>query len=956
MKNFFTLKRVLGLCLFLSFSTLSAQVDFQVTRTTDSKMHISASGTLNSSPPSIYPYRMELETIVDMTSAVGGTLIVTNNTLEISGIPVWQYIIFSTGGINFSSIGNSFPVNGVISGSVEIEVVGGGVVKPDGTVGDVYWGNIGTGAEVIVGEYAITDCNNVTSPLIDADGDGICDYNDNCVNAYNPSQTDTDGDGIGDVCDTEAFITTWQTTSPNESITIPTAFYCNCNYTVNWGDGNTTSNHTGDASHVYDTPGIHTVAITGDFNAIYMAGSPLENREKILSVEQWGDIQWSYMFSAFGGCSNLVVNAIDAPDLSQVTNMSRMFLGCSSVNSDFDHWDVSNVEEMTDLFKNASLFNGIISSWNTSNVLYMNNMFWGAENFNQDIGGWNTGKVTTMSVMFYLAEDFNQDIGGWDVSNVTNMLSMFNNASSFNQDIGGWNTSNVTTMGSMFSSAVNFNQDVGGWDVSQVTDMAVMFGGAESFNQDIGSWNTGAVTSMASMFSGASDFNQDLNNWDVSNVTEMNEMFRSSTHFNGDISSWNTSNVMFMQRMFFLAPNFNQNIESWDTGNVTDMSGMFSFAESFNQDISGWDVSNVSDMTAMFYIASTFNKDIGDWDVSSVTEMDYMFRGASVFNEDIGGWDVSNVTDMATMFLGAGDFDQDLGGWDVSNVTDMTGMFNGVQLSTENYDELLEGWSQLNLQNNVGFSGGLSYYCYSENERQSIMDTYGWTITDSGEDLNCEPDTDGDGVEDTIDNCVNSFNPGQEDGDCDTVGDACDLCPNGDDTIDNNSDNIPDCSQVLPLSDYANSWLCGNNKVYLCHIPPGNPSNAQTICVNANALSTHVTNHDDSVGPCTSCGQNSSVAESIPVANPFHEHQMELSVYPNPAVSTVTLNIKNSSHENAQLIIQDYRGKVLVDFSVEQGSIRKQIDFQGNGIQNGVYMIVLFTKDEIVTRKLIILK
>ena len=38
--------------------------------------------------------------------------------------------------------------------------------------------------------------------LIDSDGDGVPDANDNCPNTANPNQQDTDGDGIGDACDT----------------------------------------------------------------------------------------------------------------------------------------------------------------------------------------------------------------------------------------------------------------------------------------------------------------------------------------------------------------------------------------------------------------------------------------------------------------------------------------------------------------------------------------------------------------------------------------------------------------------------------------------------------------------------------------------------------------------------------------------------------------------------------
>src|SRR5215831_11098400 len=39
-------------------------------------------------------------------------------------------------------------------------------------------------------------------------------------------------------------------------------------------------------------------------------------------------------------------------------------------------------------------------------------------------------------------------------------------------------------------------------------------------------------------------------------------------------------------------------------------------------------------------------------------------------------------------------------------------------------------------------------------------------------------------------------------------------------------------------------------KTTICHIPPGNPSNAHTICVGNAAVPAHVTNHGDSIGAC----------------------------------------------------------------------------------------------------------
>ena len=295
-------------------------------------------------------------------------------------------------------------------------------------------------------------------------------------------------------------------------------------------------------------------------------------------------------------------------------------------------------------------------------------------------------------------------------STVTDVRYMFTGTTSFNQDIGGWDVSSVMSMRNMFYYATSFNQDIGGWDVSSVRDVSCMFLGANSFNQDIGGWDVSSVTVMFYMFYGASSFNQDIGGWDVSSVTNMSEMFANASSFNQDIGGWGVSNV-------------------------TGMGGMFSGATSFNQDIGGWDVSSVTDMSNMFNAACSFNQDIGGWDVSSVTSMYTMFVGATSFNQDIGGWDVSNVTDMGYMFYGARSFNQDIGSWDVSSVKDMGNMFDGVTLSTVNYSSILTGWSQLALQYDVEFHAGCSKYGYgtSAAARQSIIDNFGWTITDGGE-------------------------------------------------------------------------------------------------------------------------------------------------------------------------------------------------------------------------------
>ena len=47
------------------------------------------------------------------------------------------------------------------------------------------------------------------------------------------------------------------------------------------------------------------------------------------------------------------------------------------------------------------------------------------------------------------------------------------------------------------------------------------------------------------------------------------------------------------------------------------------------------------------------------------------------------------------------------------------------------------------------------------------------------------------------------------------------------------------------------TYVCESpKKVLICHIPPGNPENAHTICVGAPAVSAHEEHHGDPVGAC----------------------------------------------------------------------------------------------------------
>ncbi len=546
---------------------------------------------------------------------------------------------------------------------------------------------------------------------------------------------------------TEDFVITVKTdnigTSSDTEFTIPTFGGETHNYNVDCDDDGVDeiTGATGDYTCNYPSTGTYTIRIkdnTGTntgFPHIYF--HDLGDKDKLLTVEQWGTSKWTSMNDAFSGCSNLVIQATDAPDLSNVTDMFGMFYDADSLNQNISHWDTSNVVNMESLFHNADIFNQDISGWVTTNVTNMSSMFAGATAFNQDISEWDTTRVTDMHDMFSGVADFNADISNWNVSNVVDLSGMFYEADTFNQNIGNWDTSNAIDLSSMFYGATAFNQDISEWVTTNVTNMSNMFAGATAFNQDISGWVTTHATDMHDMFSGASHFNADISNWDVSNVVDLSGMFYEADAFDQNIGNWNISRVTNLASLFNNADIFNQDISAWDTTNVTNMNSMFAGASNFNQPIAGWVVTQVTDMHDMFSGAIAFDQNISNWDISNITDMSGMFYGATTFNQDISGWNTGKVTNMSQMFQNATSFDQDLGNWSVSNLTSADMMFDGTQLSTTNYDALLIGWNSQSLQNGISFSGGNSTYCKEEAviARENLISNYGWNITDRGK--NC---------------------------------------------------------------------------------------------------------------------------------------------------------------------------------------------------------------------------
>jgi len=225
-------------------------------------------------------------------------------------------------------------------------------------------------------------------------------------------------------------------------------------YDVDWGDG-TVETKTGVATHTYASVGNYVIKVTGGLTAITFNNGG--DRLKLLEIQNWGDIAWSTMGSAYFGCSNMQGTFTDTPDLSAVTTMREMFRAASVFNRDIGGWDTSNVEQMAFMLREASAFNQDIGGWDTSNATTMREMFRAASVFNQDIGGWSLRLAgVDMSNMIFnqsamSGENYSRTLIGW-----ANYVSSNSNTPSSINFHGGVNQYNNTayTTGATYNDAV----------------------------------------------------------------------------------------------------------------------------------------------------------------------------------------------------------------------------------------------------------------------------------------------------------------------------------------------------------------------------------------------------------------------------------------------------------------------------------------------------------------------
>jgi hypothetical protein len=170
---------------------------------------------------------------------------------------------------------------------------------------------------------------------------------------------------------------------------------------------------------------------------------------------------------------------------------------------------------------------------------------------------------------------------------------------------------------------------------------------------------------------------------------------------------------------------------------------------------------------------------------------------------------------------------------------------------------------------------------------------------------------------------------------------------------------IHGCTETNSVEVSVVNPLCsknGNNpKVWVCHRPPGNPANQQSICIGYQAVNTHLTGHDDCLGHCeTTCSIYSGALKPdgltntrIKIGQVQTPEVYRLSVKPNPFHIATEINFSTTSDTHVRLIVFDVNGRIVS--TLFDGSALKNttyaFDFESENLTPGVYFAKLFGDD-----------
>lgn len=139
---------------------------------------------------------------------------------------------------------------------------------------------------------------------------------------------------------------------------------------------------------------------------------------------------------------------------------------------------------------------------------------------------------------------------------------------------------------------------------------------------------------------------------------------------------------------------------------------------------------------------------------------------------------------------------------------------------------------------------------------------------------------------------------------------------------------------------------CGKkmDKVLVCKVPPGNPSNAHTICISPNAVAAQLAN-GSYLGDCGTMKTNVN----------FSSDEISMHVFPNPFRDQLNCEFELIKDGWVQIDLVSLDGSIvqkIYEGHTQSGQIQT-VNIQSSSLQKGMYFLRLMTQDKIVMRKVV---
>lgn len=159
-------------------------------------------------------------------------------------------------------------------------------------------------------------------------------------------------------------------------------YFTNCKYLEKIYT-NSVKLKTADLNHFYGfatgCPNLKEIDFGAGFNCAHFNESSLSsNIEIIRNIQNIKIVKPNSYFKAFKGLNKLkLIEGIENFDLTNVSALSNLFKGCSSITSlDLSGWDVSNVTDMNNMFNGTKITDfSFINNWNPKSLTYVQGMF-----------------------------------------------------------------------------------------------------------------------------------------------------------------------------------------------------------------------------------------------------------------------------------------------------------------------------------------------------------------------------------------------------------------------------------------------------------------------------------------------------------------------------------------------------------------------------------------------------